>query len=217
MSDTFYIKHPIDVRIMAVLSRREFARFVDLKDKKTDTNLLTYHLKKLQTHSYIQKTKTGYTLAQNGIAYIENLTKNVHTPHVRVMILIQNSEGDVLLVKRPMQPYINTWTLPFRDLDVGDRSLAIAAARIGVGAPPLRHVGDAYIRTVSGSDIVSSTLVHVMRGESDSFTIDGEHQWVQPYRLVNERLTPGIEQFITRSFFGDTFFFEEYEEPAILT
>jgi hypothetical protein len=201
---------------MTVLTRQECARFVDLKDSKTDTNLLTYHLKKLQEHAYIQKVEVGYTLGQNGFSYIQSLTKYEHQPDIRVMLLVQNSDGDVLLVKRTTQPHINTWTLPWKALEAGDRSLEHATLRIGTGSLDVRHVGDAYVRLISGSDVLSSTLCHVMRSESDSFAVEEEHQWVQPHRLSDVRLSPGIEQLITRSFFGDSFFFEEYDQPVII-
>lgn len=216
MSDTFLIKHPIDVRIMAKLTRQEYARFVDLKDSKTDTNLLTYHLKKLQAHSYVRKTDAGYTLGQNGIVYVKNLTKYKDSPDMCVSLLVQNSEGDVLLVKRTTQPFINTWALPFSPLDFCDQTIADTASRIGEGAYDVRHVGDAYVRVVSGSEYVATTLTHVFRTESDDFRIGGDHQWIQPHRMSKERLAPGTERLITRSFFGDAFFFEEYEEPVIL-
>lgn len=216
MSDTFLIKHPIDVRIMSILSRQEFTRFIDLKDAKTDTNLLTYHLKKLQTHDYVRKSSTGYTLGQNGIVYLYNLTKSINIPDVQVSLLVQNSEGDVLLVKRNVQPFINTWTLPTCIVELCDRTIFDTVLRIGEGTYDVRHVGDAYIRLVFDSESIHSTLTHVFRTESDDFRIHGDHQWVQPHRLTRERLAPGTEQLVTRSFFGDTFFFEEYEEPVIL-
>jgi hypothetical protein len=217
MTEIFRIKHPIDVYIMTMLADQECVRFVDLKDKKTDTNLLTYHLKKLQSHDYILKVDAGYTLSQKGIYYVYNLTKSLDMPDVIVSLLVQNSEGDVLLVKRTTHPFINSWSLPFRIVGSDDRAIADTALRIGESTYDVRHVGDAYVRVVFESANVTSTLTHVFRTESDAFRIVGEHQWVQPHELMDTRLAPGTEKLITRSFFGDAFFFEEYEEPAILS
>jgi hypothetical protein len=61
-----------------------------------------------------------------------------------------------------------------------------------------------------------SSLVHVFRFESDSLKPQDDFQWVQPHRLPSERLAPGIMQIITRSFFDDAFFFEEFEDAAIV-
>lgn len=215
------IKHPIDLHIIALLSRKENMRFIDLKTKNTDTNLLTYHLKQLQSKKYIKKIENAYSLSQNGLIYANNLTKkDINYPNVLVVLLLQNSEGDVLLQKRKEQPYINTWALPEIDVLQTSSSLLNEAKTLlsSLHGPPedTRHVGTAYIRSGVNDVIITSSLVHVFRLETDNIKPGPGFRWIQPHHLPKERLSPGIEEIVTRSFFGDAFFFEEFKVPAII-
>lgn len=101
----------------------------------------------------------------------------------------------------------------------------------------LRHVGDGYI-TVVGSQMVtkpvsakagdlvedetlhissmrapiieSKTFVHIVRFETDAITASDTLEWVEPLDLAKRPLAPAVEQIVTRAFFGDDFFFEEF-------
>lgn len=215
MSNTYDIKHPIDLHIIALLSRNKSMRFIDLKTKKTDTNLLTYHLKQLQSKNFIKKIQNTYTLSQHGLQYVNYLTKQHRDhPDLLVMLLVQNSEGDVLLAKHKEQPYIDTWSLP--EIDVPNTSLplvSVANTLLSSFCEPLqkpRHVGTAYVRVGSDHEFIATSLIHVFRFETDDIKIGADYHWVQPHRLMNQSLRPGVEEVITRSFFGDAFFFEEF-------
>ena len=59
MTKKYDIKHPIDVHILAILMHKKYVRFTDLKTKLTDTNLLAYHIKKLQAHDYFHSVVQG--------------------------------------------------------------------------------------------------------------------------------------------------------------
>jgi hypothetical protein len=213
----YEIKHAIDRHIMAVLRHQEYVRFSDFKTKLADTNLLTYHLKQLQKNDYIRKIQNAYTVSQNGLKYIYNLTKdNSTSPDVWVLLLVQNSDGDVLLERHSVQPYIHMFALPSHRVTTQSDSLVQVALHLaqsfGYVDSDVRHIGDAYIY-VRG---ISVSLVHVFRFESDSLLLADTYQWLQPHHLSDERLAPGIEAVISRSFFGDTFFFEEFKIDAIL-
>jgi len=113
----------------------------------------------------------------------------------------------------------------------------LAAKKLSHSPSELRHVGDCYIvvgkkvRTnvhpaegavfVDGDvlhlatketfETESRTLAHIVRFESDDIVIDGDHyRWVEPLEVVHIKAAPGTEQIITRAFFGDNFFFEEF-------
>jgi len=100
----------------------------------------------------------------------------------------------------------------------------------------LRHVGDCYIvvgkkvRTnvhpAEGAVLVdgdvlhlatkevfeteSRTFAHIVRFESDDIVIDDRFKWVEPLDIAHTKAAPGTEQIVTRAFFGDDFFFEEF-------
>lgn len=130
------------------------------------------------------------------------------------MLLIQDGYGNVLLQKRTKQPYIDTWTLPYGKVHIDDESVVAGASReahekLGLEVTP-RHVGDAYIRVLVDGEILSSTFVHICRFELDSCPETDTIRWCAPLKLRNYELAPAVEQIVSRSFFGDDFFFDEY-------
>jgi hypothetical protein len=115
-------------------------------------------------------------------------------------------------------------------------SRKLALEKLNYAPSKLRHVGDCYIivgkkvRTnvhpAEGAVLVdgdvlhlatkevfeteSRTLAHIVRFESDDIVIDDHFKWVSPLDIAHAKSTPGTEQIVTRAFFGDDFFFEEF-------
>jgi len=221
MIESVSVNHHIQKHIIDVLMYAEIARFRDLRPPKTDTNLFTYHLNNLVKANFLQKVEGGYSLSRLGLSYVDRVStekKVVRTqPKIITMLLIQNSEGDVLLQKRDKQPYINEWTLPYGKLHIDDQTLHAAAKRealekLSVNDAEVRHAGDCYIRVRAGNDILSTTLAHVFRFESDTIATGETLVWARPHKLDQYRLAPAVQSIVARSFFGDAFFFEEFEE-----
>lgn len=213
------LQHHIQRHIMSHLMHHEVARFRDLRPPRVDTNLFSYHLKLLQKSHFVDKTDSGYTLGHSGLLYVDRVTvekMRVRTqPKIITMLLVQDGYGKVLLQKRDKQPYINTWTLPYGKLHIDDQSVLVAARResnekLQFDPHKLQHVGDCYIRVIHDEQIDSATLVHVVRFATDAVVASETLQWVEPLDLASLRLAPAVEQIITRSFFGDDFFFEEF-------
>lgn len=148
------IKHHIELSIIRYLMIHEYARFSEMRPKRVDTNLFSYHLKLLVKQGYVAKTDQGYTLSRRGLVYVDRVNfekmKLRTQPKIITMLLVQDGYGNVLLQKRTKQPYINTWTLPYGKLHISDMSVLAAAKRESIeklaydpAAP--RHVGDCYI------------------------------------------------------------------------
>lgn len=215
------IEHHIQKHIISVLMYQKFARFRDLRPPKVDTNLYSYHLKLLQKNGFVEKTDEGYTLAKKGILYIDRVTTStleVRTqPKVIVMLVIQNSDGDLLLFKRARQPYTGQWTLPYGMLHIKDKSVQLAAQRearekTGLEDVVPEHAGDCYIRIHDSDEVVMATLAHIFRLESDEVKLNDRLMWVQPHKLPKYNLAPAVEKIVARTFFRDPHFFEEFEE-----
>lgn len=154
MFELEYLTHHIQRDIIATLLTNEFATFSELKPKKVDSNLFSYHLKLLQKHDFITKAEAGYTLSRKGLVYADRVSSEkmrIRTqPKIITMLLVQNSNGDVLIQRRTKQPYINTWTLPYGKLHIEDGSVAEAAKResaekLAYVPASVHHVGDCYI------------------------------------------------------------------------
>jgi ADP-ribose pyrophosphatase YjhB (NUDIX family) len=213
------LQHHIQKFIVGVLIHKKHARFRDLRPPKTDTNLFSYHLKVLMKEQWVDKTDEGYTLSKNGLAYVDRVSiekLNIRSqPKIITMLLIQNSEGDVLVQKRAKQPYIDTWTFPYGKTHIDDESIEAGARRestekLSYMPESVRHAGDAYIRVKAGDELLSTTLVHVFRFETDDIQETESIKWIQPLKLLSLELAPAVEDIMARSFFGDEHFFAEF-------
>lgn len=220
MIESASVNHHIQKHIIDVLMYTEVARFRDLRPLRVDTNLFTYHLNGLVKSGMIIKTEGGYTLSGEGLAYVDRVStekKVIRTqPKIITMLLVQNSEGDVLLQRRDKQPYINAWTLPYGKLHIEDQTLEQAAKReakekLGLDTQEVIHAGDCYVRVRTGDEILSTTLVHVFRFDRDDIETNETIVWARPHKLTQYRLAPAVEEIVARGFFHDPYFFEEYE------
>lgn len=220
MIESLSVTHHIQKHIIDVLMFHENARFRDLRPPKVDTNLFTYHLNALVKSGVVDKVDGGYALSAAGLSYVDRVStekKNVRTqPKIISMLVIQNSEGDILLQKRNKQPYINTWTLPYGKLHIEDKSVMDAAQReafekLGLENPDMEHAGDCYIRVWVGSELLSTTLAHVFRSYQDVVAENENLVWARPHKLHEYTLAPAVEEIMTRTFFKDPFYFEEYD------
>lgn len=161
------IKHHIQKHILGVLLRQRTARFRDMRPPRTDANLYSYHLTQLVKAGLVEKVEGGYTLGTAGLVYTDRLNADKlfvrQQPKIVTMLVIQNSEGDVLLQRRTKQPYIDMWTLPNGKLHIDDESLTASAQReatekLGVHDQEMTHAGDCYIRVHHGETIMTVTL-----------------------------------------------------------
>jgi ADP-ribose pyrophosphatase YjhB (NUDIX family) len=220
MIESVAINHHIQKHIIDVLMYSEIARFRDLRPPRTDTNLFTYHLNSLIKMGMVNKVEGGYRLSMTGLSYVDRVSTEKKTirsqPKIITMLLVQNSDGDVLLQRRDKQPYINAWTLPYGKLHIEDTTLEEAAKRealekLGLPDQELTHAGDAYIRVKVGEEVLSTTLAHIFRFNRDDIKTSDTVAWARPHKLKQFRLAPAVEEIMTRGFFNDPFFFEEFE------
>lgn len=219
MIEPVSIKHHIQKYILDVLMYQKISRFRDLRPPKTDTNLFTYHLKSLVKGGMVDKVANGYALSTVGLSYVDRVStekKVLRTqPKIITMLVIQNGEGDILLQRRTKQPYIDTWTLPYGKLHVEDKTAMVAAQReafekLGLENPAMEHAGDCYIRVRAGGTLLSTTLAHVFRFYKDDIETNDSLIWARPHKLQDYALAPAVEEVMTRTFFKDPFYFEEF-------
>lgn len=221
MIDQITIDHHIQKHIIGVLYRQKYARFRDLRPPRVDTNLYSYHLKKLLSQEIVKKTTQGYTLDKKGLLYSDRVSQKkmvVRTqPKIVTMLVIQNDNGDVLLLKRNKQPYIDQWALPYGKVHIDDETIEQSALReaeekLNICWQTISHVGDCYIRVYADHEVFTSTIAHVFYAKTDDIVLSNKLQWVRPHKLNNYDLAPAVEQIVTRTFFRDPYFFEEFDE-----
>lgn len=216
MINSTSVKHKIRKHIIDLLTQQKYATFTELRPKNTDTNLVSYHLTNLVKTRMVEKTERGYTLGPLGISYVETgVSEAAAHPKVIVMLVIQNSDGDILLYRRRLQPFIDTWTLPYDEIGVNDRQVSgvtsrIATQKLGVTDASVVHAGDCYIRVIAEDDCISTTLAHIYTFNSDAIGETDDIRWARPHKLHQYQLAPAVEEIIARTFFRDPFFFEEF-------
>lgn len=220
MIESASVTHHIQKFIIDVLMYQKLARFRDLRPPKVDTNLFTYHLNSLVKQGMVEKAEGGYMLSPLGLSYVDRVSsedKKIRTqPKIITMLVVQNSEGDILLQRRTKQPYIDTWTLPYGKIHVEDVSVALAAQReafekLGLEKQEMTHAGDCYIRVHTPSGLLSTTLAHVFLFYKDDIALSDNLVWARPHRLSDYTLAPAVEEVMARTFFKDSFYFEEYD------
>lgn len=221
MIEQVSLTHHIQKHIVDVLMYRDVVRFRDLRPPKVDTNLFSYHLQNLVKQGLVHKVATGgYTLSDKGLTYVDRVSSGDKTvrsqPKIITMLVIQNGEGDILLQRRTKQPYIDTWTLPYGKLHIEDTSAYSAAQReayekLALEGPALEHAGECYIRVHSGETLLSTTLAHVFRFYTDDIQPNDTIMWARPHKMRELALAPAVEEIMTRTFFKDAFYFEEYD------
>ncbi len=221
MIEQYSLEHHIQKHIVNVLMHQNYARFRDMRPPNIDTNLYSYHLKLLQKNKFVEKTSEGYRLGVNGVVYVDRINisslKVRLQPKIVTMLVIQNSDGDVLLFKRKRQPFIDTWTLPYGKLHVDDDSIVTAVKRemtekLNLEKVSPDHAGECYIRIRHADEIVMSTLGHIFYLETDEIVETDRIKWARPHKLSEYDLAPAVEQIVARTFFRDPYFFEEYTE-----
>jgi len=214
------IKHHIQKHILGVLLRQKTARFRDMRAPRTDSNLYSYHLSQLIKAGLVKKTTDGYTLDTAGLIYSDRLNAEKlfvrQQPKIVTMLVIQNSDGDILLQRRAKQPYIDMWTLPNGKIHIDDATLKDAAKReaaekLNIHDQDMRHAGDCYVRVRHDDTVMTVTLAHVFTFNRDDIATDDQTIWARPHKLHTMSLAPGISEIIARTFFRDPFYFEEFD------
>ena len=219
MSRNISVKHPTRQYIIEQLSQHDERRFTELRPPRVDTNSVAYHLGVLVDAGIVDQLEETYALGAAGVPYARELHARGSEaaplrPGVEIWFVVQNSDGDILIQQRTEQPFIGTWSLPYGAVESSDVSLEAAASRIArklfANSPQATHAGDCYVRVGAEGAPAVATLVHAFRFNSDNLVLAEGLRWARPHKVGYEKLTPGVEDVMARTFFLDPFFFEEF-------
>ncbi len=75
----------------------------------------------------------------------------------------------------------------------------------------MEQAGDCYIRVHADNELLSTTLAHVFRFYKDDIITTEDLIWARPHKLNQLELAPAVEDVMTRTFFKDEFYFEEFD------
>ena len=216
------ITHHIEKYIIRVLAYVPVARFSQMRPPRVDSNLYSYHLKKLLKLRYIVKTDREYSLSPKGLQYADRLSmrymRPILQPKITTGVLVKNECNEIILAKRNKQPFLGLWGLPLGKTYLDDRSIVRAAERellekTGVLARDLKHVGDCYNRTTVGGYLISNIFSHIFYYEvkKSEVELNASSAWVKFDDLDPKRTVPGAREIANLVRFNHGHhFFEEF-------
>jgi ADP-ribose pyrophosphatase YjhB (NUDIX family) len=107
-------------------------RFSQLKPSTMESNLFMYHVSSLRKAGLIEKAGTQYQLTHEGMTYVDRLSKETFRPRLQpktvALFVIHNAQGEIAVLKRNIEPYIDYLMLPTGKMHYGE-SLVKHAAR----------------------------------------------------------------------------------------
>lgn len=200
--------HPIQREIMRLMTLHASPRYSDIKPEDVDGNLFMYHLNELMKDGYIIKTDKQYGLTIKGRRHAGIISVDTGLPRLQpkivVMIYAKNTAGEYLLFRWKRQPFMNTVSLPYGKTWFGEpiqkmaeRELAMKTGLNGM----LAHIGDAYVKTSVGSEIISHMLVHIFSlsdwsGTAASEVPTGDCFWAKIENIPPEDQAPGFLEIV---------------------
>jgi len=215
------IQHHIERSILRKLTTQASAHFSEMRPMIVDSNLYSYHLKKLVKRGLVVQSGRDYMLSARGLAYVDKIsmddfrTTSHLQPKIVTSIILKNEDNQILLTKRAKQPFIGLWSLPMGKVHIEDATVGKAAEReiaekTGLELADLRHVGDCYLKTMQGPDMISNLLTHVFIKDipKTAITESAHMKWVHLAALSSPDAIPGVHQLTTLALTGQKFFEE---------
>ncbi|GEM_PF-1191198 len=193
--------HNIQYSILTLLLTHEIRRFSELKPKHVESNLFQYHLKHLIKERYVEKVTGGYTLSTYGLYYADRHSSSLKTerpqPKIISVIVISNDVGQVLVLPKLKQPFINTYHLPAGKIHEGE-SATEAAARELTEKTGLVDVDLHYQATVHSSIRYGDSTISEYYGTVFTGVYNGNVTgclWQDPAGVA-VALTPSVEELL---------------------
>lgn len=181
--------HNVQYYILDQLMLYAYRRFSELRPKHVDSNLFQYHLTKLIRDGYIAKSHHGYSLSAAGLRYADHHSSELKRarpqPKIISIVRVFNTEGNVLLIKNEVQPFINTLHFPAGKVHE-DESMLMAARRELFEKTGIR-TGDLSHKTLVHGAIRQDGII-VSEYYANVFDVDGYDDESLEWYCVDESL-----------------------------
>ena len=175
----------------------------------------------LQNDGFVEKTDKGYWLTPKGLSYVDKVSLEKFEPRVQPtltnMLVIQNSKGQVLLISKSKQPFIDTWMLPYGKVHLDDESFFSAAVReadekLNLTPDGLEHKGSCFIRAMVQGELISSLLANVfVAAVDDGLELSDNARWCGADELDTLKLAPATKEVFLKTISSKSLFFEQYD------
>ncbi|MBD3303657.1 NUDIX domain-containing protein [Candidatus Woesearchaeota archaeon] len=167
---------------------------------KIRSNMVSYHLEKMQEEGLLEKKDDYYYLTKKAERYlpiISHITGKELSPLPVILAAVLHKDK-ILLIKRKRRPYQDYWCLIGGKMRM-EETFNAAAKRVvkeksGLDAKYDGMAGVLYER-VEGGDIVKHSFIHFFaRMQADRIEIKqseaGELKWFKPEELDKEKIIP---------------------------
>ena len=192
-----------------------------MRPLKVDSNVYSYHLKTLQKDGFVEKATEGYRLSPLGLSYVDKVSMEKFEPRIQPkltnMLVIQNQKGQVLLISKFKQPFIDTWMLPYGKVHLDDDSFFSAAVReadekLNIKPEGLKHEGSCYIRAMIRGELISSILANVFSATVDETAeLSTNARWYNKDELSKLTLAPATLEVLETVWHSKGLFFEQFD------
>lgn len=199
------ILHNIQLDIIARLCEESPLRFKQLHPPELPNNVFSYHLKKLLETGYIAQTKDAAyeptRKARKLLSYVDESTRHTGAPTLLTMLLVKDTEGRILLLKRTRQPFPNWYGLPSGMVHFGERIEDAArrelAEKTGIrSSRPLRFIGVLdfqYLQAESNDIFVHANAFVYMHTLKDKLTVELPSEMYLWSNLEHELVLPEVK------------------------
>lgn len=177
-------------------------RFSELRAEDVESNLFQYHLRHIINKGLVEKYDNGYRLAPKGLYYADRYSP-AHKgerlqPKLITVITIKNAKGDVLLLEKNRQPWINQWHLPAGKIHIGESAQEAASRevkeKIGICLDNLLFTAVAHVQICKDSTTVSDFVSFIFSTEYSGAVGVGKWYNVGNKDLIN--LAPSVQEIL---------------------
>jgi len=215
--------HTIQLEILLRLIKTPGARYRDIRPKYIEGNRFMYHLNKVIEDGYVSKKGINYQLTSSGLEFAGRLSLKEQKiriqPKIATLIIAQADDGRYLLYQRKNEPFRGKTGFPYGKIHLGETVTGAARRELEEKTGLLGdvvHIGDAYVVTYEGEELISHMLFHAVRAKNLGGNIVENSEiglcfWESVTSVDSSRFFPGFKE-IFEAQKKKTHFFLEVEK-----
>ena len=217
------IDHHIQRTILYSLAYTNGMRFSDLKPEDIENKLFDYHLKKVISAGYAEKSADGlYRLTSDGKRIWKSLLKKQanfidRAYSILFLVVRRSSDGAWLLYRRKAQPFLGMMGLmqaqPSPHEDIATTSAATLLVNTGLTGT-FTAVSSGYLRIFDGDVLESFTHYTLLVADDVSGDLSqndefGEYEWVSDPDFTEKNFLPTVSTLVTSYLDGQSGIIEQ--------
>lgn len=188
-------------------------RFSELRAEGVESNLFQYHLRHVIRKGLVEKSGAAYRLAPAGLYYADRFSPEFKgerpQPKLITIVVVRNSEGQVLIQQKPRQPWLGKYHLPAGKIHTGESTNSAATReleeKIGIRIENLFFRCLTHVQVFERGEIISDYFGFIFSDEYDGDITTGE--WYDPNAPdATISLAPGVREILGFERLGDNEF-----------